>query len=104
MKIAFSLESECELKVGDAKFTGNPGTLVYVPKGSQHTFTTATGDRMLFVFAPVSNEELFLEMRRPGQDPTAEDLATLNKRFNTRPARRSRHAMAPDAPAGGSAR
>jgi hypothetical protein len=55
-----------------------------VPKGSQHTFTTPTGGRMLFVSAPAGNEEMFLEMGRLGPDATPEQFADLNARFQTR--------------------
>jgi quercetin dioxygenase-like cupin family protein len=82
-KIAFVLEGEYEFRVGDAVFAGPPGSLVYVPQGSQHTFTTASGGRMLFVSVPAGNEELFLEMGQLGPDASADDLAALNKRFNT---------------------
>lgn len=82
-KIVFVLTGEYEFRVGDAEFAGSPGSLVYVPRGSQHTFTTASGGRMLFVSVPAGNEELFLEMGRLGPDPSADDLAGLNQRFNT---------------------
>lgn len=82
-KIAFVLEGNYDFRVGDATFAGSPGTLVYVPRGSQHTFTTATGGSMLFVSVPGGNEELFLEMGRLGPEASADDLAALNQRFNT---------------------
>ncbi len=83
MKIAYVLEGEYEFRVGEAEFTAGPGTLVVVPKGSQHTFTTATGGQMLFVCSPSGNEELFVEMGQLGPAATQEQLAELNARFRT---------------------
>jgi quercetin dioxygenase-like cupin family protein len=57
MKIAYMLEGQYDFRVGDATFSGGPGTVVVIPKGSQHTFTTLTGGRMLFVSSPAGNEE-----------------------------------------------
>jgi quercetin dioxygenase-like cupin family protein len=82
-KIAFVLAGEYDFRVGDATFAGSPGSLVYVPRGSQHTFTTASGGTVLFISAPAGNEELFLELGRLGQGASEADLAALNKRFNT---------------------
>src|SRR5579875_1255586 len=83
MKIIYVLEGEYHFRVGDAEFSGGPGTLVVVPQGSQHTFTTSTGGRALFVCSPSGNEELFVEMGQLGPDPTAEQLAELNARYAT---------------------
>src|ERR1700760_1664583 len=38
MKIAYVLDGTYEFRVGDAEFSGGPGTMVVVPKGSYHTF------------------------------------------------------------------
>src|SRR3954451_19258342 len=62
MKIAYVLEGNYEFRVGDAEFSGGPGTIVVVPRGSFHTFTTATGGKVLFVSSPAGNEELFTEL------------------------------------------
>lgn len=83
MKIIYILEGQYEFRVGDAEFSGGPGTLVVVPQGSHHTFTTATGGRALFVCSPSGNEELFVEMGELGPHPTAEQLAELNARYRT---------------------
>ena len=83
MKIAYVLEGEYNFRVGEAEFSGGPGTLVVVPKGSQHTFTTALGGRMLFVCSPSGNEELFVEMGLLGAEATDEQLAEINARFHT---------------------
>jgi mannose-6-phosphate isomerase-like protein (cupin superfamily) len=83
MKIIYVLEGHYDFRVGDAIFSGGPGTVVVVPKGSQHTFTTPTGGRALFVSSPAGNEELFLELGKLGPNPTPEQLADLNARFHT---------------------
>jgi quercetin dioxygenase-like cupin family protein len=83
MKIVFVLEGEYAFRVGDVEFSGEPGTLVVVPKGSQHTFTTATGGKMLFVCSPSGNEEMFIEMGKLGSGATPEQLEALNERFHT---------------------
>jgi mannose-6-phosphate isomerase-like protein (cupin superfamily) len=72
MKIAYILEGEYEFRVGDAEFSGGPGTTVVVPRGAYHTFLTATGGKMLFVSAPSGNEDLFVELGRLGPNPTAD--------------------------------
>ncbi|MFI6359943.1 cupin domain-containing protein [Streptomyces sp. NPDC050743] len=83
MKIIYVLEGHYDFRVGDATFSGGPGTVVVVPKGSYHTFTTPIGGRALFVSSPAGNEELFLEMGELGPQPTPEQLADLNARFHT---------------------
>ena len=42
-KILYILDGQYEFRVGDAAFSGGPGSLVLVPQGSQHAFTTAAG-------------------------------------------------------------
>lgn len=83
MKIIYVLEGDYVFQVGEASFSGGPGTMVVVPKGSLHSFTTATGGRALFVCSPAGNEELFLELGKMGQHPTPQQVAELNTRFRT---------------------
>jgi homogentisate 1,2-dioxygenase len=83
MKIIYVLEGRYDFRVGDATFSAGPGAVVVVPKGSQHTFTTSTGGRALFVCSPAGNEEFFLEMGQLGAHPTADQLADLSARFHT---------------------
>jgi mannose-6-phosphate isomerase-like protein (cupin superfamily) len=82
-KVLYVLEGEYSFRVGDSTFDGGPGTLVYVPRGSHHAFTTSTGGRVLFVCAPAGNEEMFLELGRLGSDATADVMAVLYDRFKT---------------------
>ncbi|WP_084316301.1 cupin domain-containing protein [Actinospica robiniae] len=83
MKILYIIEGHYDFRVGDAEFSGGPGTVVVVPRGSQHTFTTPTGGRVLFVSSPAGNEEFFLELGRLGLNATPEQLADLSARFQT---------------------
>ncbi|MFF3559726.1 cupin domain-containing protein [Streptomyces sp. NPDC002574] len=83
MKIIYVLEGHYDFRVGDAVFSGGPGTLAVVPRGSLHTFTTPTGGRALFVSSPAGNEELFLEIGKLGPHPAPEQLEALNARFHT---------------------
>ena len=80
---SYVLEGEYDFRVGDGEFSVGPGALVVVPKGSFHTFTTATGGPMLFACSPSGNAELFVEMGRLGPAATAEQLSKLNDRFHT---------------------
>jgi quercetin dioxygenase-like cupin family protein len=81
MKVLYILEGTYEFRVGDATFAGGPGSLVVIPKGSQHAFTTATGGRILFVCSPSGNEEMFLEMGKLGPDAPEEQLEAVRTRF-----------------------
>ena len=83
MKIAYVLAGIYHFRVGDAEFSGGAGTTVVVPRGSYHTFVTATGGRLLFVSAPAGNEELFLELGRLGPAASTEQTARVDQRFTT---------------------
>jgi quercetin dioxygenase-like cupin family protein len=82
-KVLYILDGQYEFRVGDATFGGGPGSLVLVPKGSQHAFTTATGGRMLFVCTPSGNEEMFLEIGALGPQASPDELAQVSARFRT---------------------
>ena len=83
IEAARALAPAIDFRVGDAEFSGAAGTTVVVPRGSYHTFVTATGVRLLFVSAPAGNEELFCELGRLGPAASPEQIAELNKRFAT---------------------
>lgn len=82
-KLLYILDGQYEFRVGDATFSGGPGSLVLVPQGSQHAFTTGTGGRVLFVCTPPGNEEMFLEIGALGPGATPEQLAQVSTRFGT---------------------
>jgi len=81
MKILYILEGSYDFRVGDAEFSGGPGTLVVVPRGSHHTFVTATGGKVLFVSAPAGNEQMFAELARLGPGASPEQAAEVEQRF-----------------------
>jgi mannose-6-phosphate isomerase-like protein (cupin superfamily) len=82
-KVLYVLDGVYEFRVGEAEFSGGPGTTVVVPRGSHHTFVTATGGKILFVSGPAGNEQMFLELARlePGASPA--QSAEVEKRFGT---------------------
>ncbi|HUN33155.1 MAG TPA: cupin domain-containing protein [Trebonia sp.] len=82
-KILYVLAGEYEFRVGNAEFSGGPGTTVVVPRGAYHTFVTATGGKILFVSGPGGNEEMFLALAGLGPDATKEQSAEVEKQFNT---------------------
>ncbi|HTU74476.1 MAG TPA: cupin domain-containing protein [Trebonia sp.] len=82
-KVLYVLEGDYEFRVGDAEFSGGPGTTVVVPRGSYHTFVTATGGKILFVSGPAGNEAMFLELARLGAAPPPGQPAAVEKRFAT---------------------
>jgi mannose-6-phosphate isomerase-like protein (cupin superfamily) len=83
VKIICVLDGGYYFRVGDAEFSVGPGTTVVVPRGSYHTFMTATGGRLLCVCAPAGNEELLLELGRLGPDARPERTAEVYRRFAT---------------------
>jgi quercetin dioxygenase-like cupin family protein len=82
-KVLYVLEGDYEFRVGDAEFAGGPGTTVVVPRGSYHTFVTATGGKILFVSGPAGNEAMFLELARLGPAVSPEQAAEVEERFGT---------------------
>jgi quercetin dioxygenase-like cupin family protein len=82
-KVLYVLDGRYEFRVGDAAFSAGPGSLVLVPQGSQHAFTTSTGGRMMFVCTPSGNEEMLLEIGALGPDPSLDQLAQVSARFST---------------------
>jgi mannose-6-phosphate isomerase-like protein (cupin superfamily) len=82
-KIAYVLDGVYHFRVGGAEFAGGAGATVVVPRGSYHTFVTATGGRLLVVSAPAGNEELSLELGRLGPGASPEQLAEVGQRFAT---------------------
>jgi hypothetical protein len=82
-RVLYILDGQYEFRVGEATFCGGPGSLVRVPKGSQHTFTTATGGRVLFVCTPSGNEGMFLEIGALSPQASPDEMAQVSARFHT---------------------
>ena len=83
MKILYVLDGRYEFRVGNAELSAEPGTLLVVPRGSYHAFTTSTGGRVLFVCSPSGNEEMFLEVGQLGTSATPDQTAAVAARFQT---------------------
>lgn len=83
MKVLYVLEGRYDFRVGDAEFSGGPGSLVVVPRGSYHAFTTETGGRVLFACSPSGNEEMFLELAALDAGSPADAAAEVTRRFET---------------------
>ncbi len=68
----YVLEGELELTVGDTASTAGPGTFVYLPEGSLHTYRNAgdTPARFLAMISPAGLENFFEEIGEPATDPS----------------------------------
>ncbi len=83
MKVLYVLDGVYQFRIGAAEFEGGPGSLVVVPRGSYHAFTTATGGRVLFACSPSGNEELFLELAALDAQSLGDAPAEILRRFET---------------------
>jgi quercetin dioxygenase-like cupin family protein len=79
------LEGELEFHAGEGVHRAQPGSVIFVPRGTVHHFANV-GDglaRMLFMYSPAGMEAMFPEIGAPGrrgvQAPplTAEDVRAL---------------------------
>jgi uncharacterized cupin superfamily protein len=84
----YVIEGEMELRAGNERITGGPGTFVSVPRGVAHAFANR-GDspaRMLLIATPPGHERYFAELAeilaRSGP-PDPEEIAALRARFDT---------------------
>ena len=79
------LEGELAFTTGAGTTSAPAGTVVHVPKGTQHAFATVgpLPVRMLFLYAPAGMEGMFGEIGTPAQPgvaappPGAEDVAKV---------------------------
>jgi quercetin dioxygenase-like cupin family protein len=57
----YVLEGEIDFRVGDDIYDNRPGSFVFVPRGTPHTFQNVGSDdaRMLLIFTPSGIERLF---------------------------------------------
>ena len=86
----YVLEGEFEFLAQDEWIKAAPGSFVYVPKGSLHTFRNAsdTVGRILVLVAPAGLEKFFEEAGEPGTDissppgpPDVEKLLATAERY-----------------------
>ena len=79
------LEGALTFRMGDATIDATPGTTLFVPRETVHSFHTAgsTPARMLFMYSPAGMEGMFAEIGTPGvrgvQGPplSGEDVAAM---------------------------
>ena len=83
-KVIYVLECEYDVRVGDVESSVGPGSLVVVPRGAHHAFTT-TGGRMLFVCTPSGNEEMFIEMGELEPAAAPDDVAAIAAKWQMVP-------------------
>jgi quercetin dioxygenase-like cupin family protein len=57
----YLLEGEIDFRVGDDVYENRPGSFVFIPRGTPHTFQNVGSNdaRMLLMFAPSGIERLF---------------------------------------------
>jgi quercetin dioxygenase-like cupin family protein len=83
-KFAFVIAGEYRFHIGDADIDAAPGTILLIPRGVNHGFTTPSGGEILFVSWPAGNEELFREIGALGDQPAAEAIENVWSRYGTR--------------------
>jgi mannose-6-phosphate isomerase-like protein (cupin superfamily) len=72
------LTGECEFMLGGDRFTRGPGTTVFVPRGTEHTFRVVGSipSRHLVILTPGGFEGFFVEMAA-GQFRIPEDMPAI---------------------------
>lgn len=62
------LEGRLSFRVGDESHDATPGTVIFVPRGTPHSFANGAGGpaRMLFMYSPAGMEAMFAELGTPG--------------------------------------
>jgi len=73
------LEGELTFRYADQSETAGPGTTVFVPAGTPHTYTAAAGGRYLIVLTP--RLSALIKTLQSDRDPTHQ--SEIYKRFNS---------------------
>ncbi len=86
----FVLEGEFSFLRGDTTFSANPGSFIYIPKGTLHTYKNVGGviGRLVFLLTPAGFEKFFEEIGEPAKDkitPPPFDPATVEKLLKLAP-------------------
>lgn len=65
------LEGHLTIRSGEATFAAGPGSFVYTPRGTPHTFRLegGTGARLLVLITPGGGEGFFVDAGRPAEGP-----------------------------------
>ena len=84
----YVLDGGYSFSVGDDAVQGGPGTFVFVPPGTLHSFRNVgdTVGRLLFICTPPGFEKYFQELEAYGWPPTAagpEELSRLRAKYDT---------------------
>ncbi|WP_051792623.1 cupin domain-containing protein [Amycolatopsis jejuensis] len=82
------LEGQFTFTIGTEEFEVEPGTWVYVPRGTRHGFRASADARALILVTPAGLEGFFAELGGGLADgtPTQELRARLKGRFDSVPA------------------
>jgi quercetin dioxygenase-like cupin family protein len=84
----YVVQGEMELRAGNERIVGRPGTFVSVPPGVAHAFANRSSApaRMLLLCTPPGHERYFAELAdilsRPGA-PDPDEIGALRARFDT---------------------
>jgi quercetin dioxygenase-like cupin family protein len=86
----YVLEGEFSFFHGDTTFSANPGSFIYIPKGTLHTYKNVSGaiGRLVFLLTPSGFEKFFEEIGEPAKDKTTPppfDPATVEKLMKLAP-------------------
>jgi mannose-6-phosphate isomerase-like protein (cupin superfamily) len=65
----FLLEGEMVFAVGDQTYDAHPGSAIYVPRGTAHSYRNVGSGpaKMLFMYSPAGMDGMFPEIGSPGQ-------------------------------------
>jgi len=80
---SYVLEGRIGALLGDDVVYGEPGDLIFKPRGQWHTFWNAgeTPARVLEIISPGGFEKAFLEMHELGEDLMPDSMAEIAKRY-----------------------
>ena len=79
----YVLEGRIGALLGDDVVYGEPGDLIFKPRGQWHTFWNAgeTPARVLEIISPGGFEKAFLEMHELGEDLMPDSMLEIGKRY-----------------------
>lgn len=63
----FVLGGEMEMQVGETKVVGRAGDSIWVPRGTDHAFTTVSETHVLNGYAPGGVEQVIASLARPAE-------------------------------------
>jgi quercetin dioxygenase-like cupin family protein len=89
----YVLEGEYEIRCGDDAFIGTPGSFVFVPRGSPHSYTVGPKGGRVLVVTPAGLEQYFAEVadRLANGAISVDDEASIAERYGQEFLNRLRH-------------